>query len=56
MQQVVDHDTIKIQAQASDPLVAAAMHAVQLRTPLYRPYKNHGKFLINSGILCRIFY
>lgn len=31
------------------------MHAVQLRTPLPRPYQNHGKFLINGGILCQVF-
>ena len=39
VQEMVDHDTIK-QAQANDPLVAAAMHAVQQGTPLPRQYQN----------------
>ena len=54
VQEVVDHDTFK-QAQASDPLLAAAMYEVQLGIRLPRPHQNHGKLLINGGIFCQTF-
>ena len=54
VKEMVDRDTIK-QAQANDPLVAAAMHAVQQGSPLPRLHQNRGKFLISGGVLCQIF-
>ena len=51
----MDKETIK-QAQENDPLIKAALSAIQSGNQLPRPLHNRDKFLIRDGILCRLFW